>query len=80
MGTKKFKITHLRKNCIGCGSCVIYDKSCWRMNNKDGKADLLNSQKKGDTYTASVEIDQLELNQMLAKACPMNIIKISEKK
>ncbi len=79
MGTKKFKISHQRKNCIGCGSCVMYDRKCWRMNDEDGKADLLNSKKKGDVFLAEVDIDHLERNKMLAKVCPMNIIKISEK-
>ncbi len=76
MGVKKFKISQQRNNCIGCGSCVMYAKNTWSMNDADGKADLKNSIKKGDVFVAEVDIDELEENQNAAKSCPMQIIKI----
>ena len=32
----KIKITHLRKNCIGCNSCVEYSPENWDISDKDG--------------------------------------------
>ena len=78
MGVKKFKISHQRNKCIGCGSCAMYAKDNWTLNSEDGKADLKNAVKKGDFMVAEVDIDELEENKMAAKACPVRIIKINE--
>jgi len=76
MGTRKFKISHKRKDCIGCGSCAMYAKNRWKMNEDDGKADLVGGVKKGEFIVAEADIDELEENQEAAKVCPMQIIKI----
>lgn len=78
MGTKKIKISHQRNKCIGCGSCVSYAPNCWKMNTEDGQADLIGGKQKGDVIVAEIDADELEQNKKAAKACPMQIIKISE--
>lgn len=70
------KIVHYRKDCIGCNSCVENCPSMWKMNEKDGKADLTNSEKKGDTYVTDLDPELLEENEKAAKDCPVRIIKI----
>ena len=75
MGTKKFKISHQRDQCIGCGSCAQYAPNCWKMNEDDGKADLINGKLKGEVVVAEIDEDELEANQEAAKVCPMQILK-----
>lgn len=77
MGTKKFTISQQRRNCIGCGYCVMYSPNCWRMNKQDGKAELIGGAEKGKMIVAEVVIELLDENQKAAKACPMQIIKIN---
>ncbi|MCK5589266.1 MAG: ferredoxin [Candidatus Pacebacteria bacterium] len=79
MGVKKFKISHQRKNCIGCGSCVMYAKNRWKMNDKDGLADLIGGKEKGDYIVAEADIDEFNDNKEAEKVCPMQIIKIDKK-
>ena len=78
MGTKKFKISHQRDKCIGCGSCAMYAPHCWKMNQEDGKADLVGGTQKRDVVVADYDIDELEANKKAAKACPMQIIRINK--
>ncbi|MCF7871652.1 ferredoxin [Candidatus Woesearchaeota archaeon] len=70
------KIVHYRKDCIGCNSCVENCPSMWKINEKDGKADLKDSEKKGDTYVTDLDLALLEENEKAAKDCPVKIIKI----
>ncbi len=79
MGVKKFKISHQRNKCIGCGSCAMYAPNTWTLNDEDGKADLKNAKQKGDEFmVAEVDIEFLEDNKNAANACPVNIIKIDD--
>ena len=78
MGTNKFTISHQRKRCIGCGSCVIYSPNCWRINAQDGKAELIGGITKGEITVAEYGLELLEENKKVANACPMQIIKVSK--
>lgn len=78
MATNKFIITQQREKCIGCGSCTMYSPDCWKINNKDGKADLIGGIKKGKVIVAEVGMEHLEDNKKAAKACPMQIIKLNK--
>ena len=70
------KIIHYRKDCIGCNSCVENCPALWKINEKDGKADLIGSKEKGETHILDLPPDMLEENEKAAKDCPVNIIKI----
>jgi len=78
MGVKKFKISHQRNKCIGCGSCAIYAPKQWSLNKDDGKADLKDAKEKGEFMVAEVDIDYLQENKDAAKVCPVRIIKVDE--
>lgn len=80
MGVEKRKISHQRDKCIGCATCAIYAKDRWTMDPKDGKANLLHAEQKGEYFIAEVDEHEVEDNKKAAAACPMNIIKIDEKK
>ena len=48
------KIIHFRHDCIGCNSCAEYASDYWEMTEKDGKALLKRSTKKGETYVLDI--------------------------
>lgn len=78
MASNKFKIAQQREKCIGCGSCSMYSPECWKVNGKDGKADLIGGVKKGNVVVAEVGMEHLEANRKAAKACPMQAIKLNK--
>jgi len=75
---KKVKISHQREKCIGCGSCSLYAAQRWKMNNEDGKADLIGGIKKGKMIVAEIDRDEVEQNKKAERACPMQIIKVND--
>jgi ferredoxin len=71
-------VIHYRKNCIGCGNCSFVCPKYWQMNQKDGKADLLDSENiKDDIHKRKLDIEDTEKNEMAAQLCPVGIIKVS---
>ncbi len=76
MGIKKIIMCHKRSSCIGCGSCAFLAPKNWKMNDEDGKADLVGGIEKGGNVVGAVDEADLEANKKAAEACPMNIIKL----
>jgi ferredoxin len=74
---KNKKVIHYRDTCIGCGSCELVCPKYWKMNEEDGKADLINSEQKGDTFQTKLDIEDEEDMKLAASLCPVNIIKVS---
>lgn len=70
------KIIHYRSKCIGCGVCYEQQPALWRMSKKDGKATLLRSINKKGIFQLTVPGEVIEQSKWVAKACPVNIIKI----
>ena len=73
------RITLQREKCIGCNYCREHAPQRWTMSKKDGKALLIGSQERNGFWVAKVHDEELESNRNAAKACPVKIIKISEK-
>ena len=71
------KILHYRNKCIGCGVCYEMQPDLWVMSKKDGKAILLNSMLKKEIYALDIPEDAVIQSKLIAKACPVNIIKIN---
>ena len=78
MGVKKFRISHFRKDCIGCGSCALINPENWEMNEEDGMADLKGAAEKNGVQVQDVDIDLLEENREAAESCPVSIIRIQD--
>ncbi len=70
------KIIHYRNKCIGCGVCYEQQPEYWRMSKKDGKATLLRSVNKKGVSMIEIAGEALLKSSDVAKACPVNIIKI----
>ncbi|WP_207531985.1 ferredoxin [Desertivirga arenae] len=71
------KVIHLRGKCIGCAVCAEMQPELWCMSKKDGKATLLHASSKRDIFVLVVDDLILDRTLVIAKACPVNIIKIS---
>ncbi len=69
------KIIYYRDKCIGCCSCLEHS-NLWKISKEDGKAILLNSEKKKDTYVKEIDISEVEESVKAAKDCPVGIIKV----
>lgn len=77
MGVNKITVSQKREDCIGCGACVSFAPNNWKMDENDGKANLVGAEKKGDMMVAQIDEDELEQNKQAADVCPAQIIKIS---
>ena len=71
------KIIQYRNKCIGCGICNELQPDFWVMSKKDGKAILLNSDSKKGIYSLPISEEAVPHSKLIAKACPVNIIKIN---
>ena len=56
----------------------MYSPDCWKINDQDGKADLIGGAQKGAVVVAEVGMEYLEENKKAASACPMQIIKLNK--
>lgn len=79
---KTIKVVHERGRCIGCKSCHTIAPQNWSMDEKDGKANLIGSLKKGNSKDAPFvgEIFDCDIaaNKKAAAACPVKIIKVRD--
>jgi ferredoxin len=73
----KYKIVHDRPGCIGCGACVAVAPDYWEMGS-DGKSVLKNSNKAGENEERDVDEKDFAANDEAAKACPVNVIHITD--
>lgn len=77
MGVKKINIHHQRSKCIGCGSCVLLAPKNWRMNDNDGKSDLVGGvPHKNGIVSAVIDEGDYAANKEASDACPVNIIRL----
>jgi len=71
-------ITQQRNKCIGCNYCVEYAEDRWRMSKKDGKCTLIGGVDKKGFFTVRTDDHEYEENVKAAKACPVNIIRVTK--
>lgn len=70
----RFKITHERQLCIGCGSCAATCPDFWELA-EDGFSTLKHSRGEG-TEKEELELEDIACNQEAAELCPVNCIHI----
>ncbi len=75
----KAKITHFKKDCIGCGACAAINPEFWEMD-EEGLSHL----KKSTTTPEGVEeriittLEDKASNQEAADVCPVQIIHVKD--
>lgn len=70
-GKKRYKIEFERWGCIGAAMCVVAAADNWKIDDKDGKANVKH---------VELSEDELERNLKAAKDCPVNVIHIIDVK
>ncbi len=70
------RIIQQRIKCIGCGNCEDVAQNNWKMNDADGKADLLGAKENKGFYTIISSDDDYEPNLEAQKICPVKIIRV----
>lgn len=81
----RYRIEYDREGCIGAGSCAAVDATHFLISDKDGKADLVKSEKTTDVKEEKknlfiFETDDITDLKAAAEACPVNVIRIIDKK
>ena len=75
----KWKLTHNRPECIGCGACAAIAPKFWTMA-EDGKSDIVGCIKRDDGWEElDIEDADEELNKEAAESCPVNVIHLTDK-
>jgi len=70
------RIIHSRKKCIGCAYCVEIAPAFWRINDKDGRCELIGSSMRKEQFVLEIFEDELTQNKMAADLCPTKCILI----
>ena len=76
MTDKRYLIQYDREGCIGAAACAVASAE-WSIV-ADGKADLKDMKKSGETDFCERTINEGELEQHMAaaKSCPVNVIHV----
>jgi ferredoxin len=75
----KIKLIQYREKCIGCNVCFEASPSNWKINEEDGKADLIDAKEvKRGVFIKKISVLELEENKRAEENCPMGIIKVEE--
>jgi ferredoxin len=75
----KFKLEHIRSECIGCGVCAAVAEEFWTMDEGSGeKSDIKHEKKPTNKADGSQELmleeKNVQINKDAAEACPVNCI------
>ena len=73
------KIIHYRNKCIGCNSCTEHSSTHWKISLDDGKSDLLGSKENKGIFIKEISLDEVEVNKLAERDCPVRIIKVVNK-
>ncbi len=72
-----YKITLIREDCIGCGSCAEVCPDYWEMDD-DGLSNLLESKENEDGNFERILEEDRDCNEDAAAACPVDVIEIED--
>lgn len=70
------KILHYRNKCIGCNICYEIWPVRWRLSRVDGKCTLVNGIAKKGVWQTNISTDEVAVNEKVASACPVKVIRI----
>ncbi len=73
-------IIHFKKDCISCGACAAIAPEFWEMD-EEGLAHLKGSRAVNAHWEKDITtIEDKAANEEAVQCCPVNIIKVEEKK
>ncbi len=72
------RITQQRIKCIGCGNCEEVAQNNWKMNDADGKADLIGAKENKGFYIIISSDDDYDPNREAQAICPVKIIRVEK--
>ena len=76
----KFKIEHVRPECIGCGACAAVHPDRWVMDDEDGKSNIVEGKRlENGNEEFNLSDEEFELNKEAAECCPVNVIHLRNK-
>ena len=76
----KFKIEHVRPECIGCGACAAILPDRWVMDEEDGKSNIVGGKRLENEHEEfDIEDEDISLDKEAAECCPVNVIHIVDK-
>jgi ferredoxin len=71
------RIIYYRDKCIGCSSCSDISPYRWKINDQDGKCNLIGaSSKRNNIFILTTGNDELEECLNASESCPVNIIEV----
>ena len=73
----KFRIVYDRNNCVAAGPCAAVDSDHFKINQDDGKADLIGG-KETSPGIWELDIDSDELANQATEVCPAAVISIKK--
>jgi len=71
------KIQYTPSKCIGCMSCAVYDPAHFKMNDDDGKAELLGAEVSEDLQILETN-DDLSVAKSAEESCPTEAFTVEE--
>jgi len=73
---KKYKVTHQKKDCIGCGLCAELAPQSWSIEEGANLATLKGAKEVNGVETGEIDEKDLADNLKAEEGCPVNTIKI----
>lgn len=73
----RFKIVYDRNNCVAAGPCAAVDSVHFKIDEKDGKADLIGG-KEVSPGVFELEVDSDDLANQAASVCPAAVISVKK--
>lgn len=72
------KMIYNRERCIGCAYCVEIAPGFWKMNEEDGKCDLIGSLNRNDAFVLDVFADEMDIHKEVVEICPGKCMRLEE--
>ena len=75
------KLEHDRPNCIGCAACAAIAPDFWKMDDEEGKSDIIDGKRDAEgKEERDIEDKDVEINKEAAESCPVNVIHLRDLK
>lgn len=71
----KYRLEHVKPECIGCGACAAVAPEFWVMNDAENKSDIIGCKVMPNGWEEKeIEEKDVAKNKDAAESCPVNVI------